>query len=163
MLDPWELSLLWSLTIVGSPREDARSETLKVGTIMDVLVHILALKRKEIAKRGVHGTVEVKCGERERRGASDHGGNATKSNDRPNRAPKAPRSREPDHNDVCFRCGSTEHWAKACTAPQNVANAYKTYREAREANYMAQEDQDGDLDLRVEDYKDQDPETGDFD
>jgi hypothetical protein len=27
--------------------------------ILDVLVHILALKRKEIAKIGVHGTVEV--------------------------------------------------------------------------------------------------------
>ena len=100
---------------------------------------------------------------RERGGASDHGGNATKRIGRPNRAPMAPRSREPDHNDVCFRCGSTEHWAKACTAPQNVANAYKMYREAREANYMEQEDQDGDLDLRVEDFKDQDPETGDFD
>ena len=100
---------------------------------------------------------------KDRGGASDHGGNATKNNGRPNHAPKAPRLREPDHNDVCFRCGSTEHWAKACKAPQNVANAYKTYREAREANYMEQEDQDDDLALRVEDFKGQDPETGDFD
>ena len=59
MLDPWELSLFRSLTIVAPPIEDARSETLRVGTILDVLVHMFALKRKKIAKRGVHGTVEV--------------------------------------------------------------------------------------------------------
>ena len=100
---------------------------------------------------------------RERGGASGYGGDTTKNNSRPNHASKASRSREPDHKDVCLRCGSSGHWAKKCTASQNVANAYKTYREAREANYMEQEDQDGDLDLRVEDFKDQDLETSDFD
>ncbi|KAM5584967.1 hypothetical protein ABKV19_004379 [Rosa sericea] len=100
---------------------------------------------------------------RERGQASGYGGDATKGNNRPQSTSRAPRSREPDHKDVCLRCGSSGHWARECTASQNVANAYKMYREAREANYMEQEDQDGDLDLRVEDFKDQEPETGDFD
>jgi hypothetical protein len=100
---------------------------------------------------------------RERGQASGYGGNTTNGNNRFQSAPKAPRSREPDHNDACLRCGLPGHWARACKASQNVANAYKMYREAREANYMEQEDQDGNLDLRVEDDKNQNPETGDFD
>ena len=46
---------------------------------------------------------------RERGGASGYGGDATKSNSRPNHAPKASQSREPDHKDVYLRCGSSGH------------------------------------------------------
>ncbi|XP_062016360.1 uncharacterized protein LOC133732792 [Rosa rugosa] len=100
---------------------------------------------------------------RERGQASGYGGVATKERNHPQSAPKASRSREPDHKDACLRCGLPRNWARACKASQNVTNTYKMYREAREEHYMEQEDQDGDLDLRVEEFKGQDSETGDFD
>ena len=42
-----------------APNGGLKERNPKVGTILDILVHMFALKRKEIAKRGVHGTVEV--------------------------------------------------------------------------------------------------------
>ncbi|XP_040367499.1 uncharacterized protein LOC121050696 [Rosa chinensis] len=48
--------------------------------------------------------------------ASGYGGGTTKENRCPQRAPRAPLSREPEHKDVCLRHGLFGHWVKACKA-----------------------------------------------
>ncbi|KAJ6290100.1 hypothetical protein OIU78_025923 [Salix suchowensis] len=62
----------------------------------------------------------------------------------------APKPKEFPHNDACFRCGGSDHWARICKAPEKVANAYKAYRNLREAHFMNHEDQS--INLTPEDF-----------
>ncbi|XP_024164273.1 uncharacterized protein LOC112171302 [Rosa chinensis] len=74
---------------------------------------------------------------RGQRGADGHGGVAASLRCHGSRAnPPQPRENPPTHNEVCFRCGASNHWAKICKAPENVAAAYKAYRIVREAHLM---------------------------
>ena len=65
----------------------------------------------------------------------------------------ATQSKDSDNTSLCYRCGQTGHWAKICKASLNVANAYKLYREASEANNLEQENDEEDVDMRVDDFE----------
>ena len=65
----------------------------------------------------------------------------------------ATQSKDSDNTSLCYRCGQTGHWAKICRASQNVANAYKLYREATEAYNIEQENDDENVKLRIKDFK----------
>ena len=65
----------------------------------------------------------------------------------------ASQSKDSDNTSLCYRCGQTGHWARICKASLNVANAYKLYREASEANNLEQENDEEDVDLRVDDFQ----------
>ena len=60
-----EISIFRNPIIVAPLREGAKSETLILGILLDILIHIIALLGKVTAKIGEHGTEEVNV-ERER-------------------------------------------------------------------------------------------------
>ncbi|KAM5583860.1 hypothetical protein ABKV19_003640 [Rosa sericea] len=72
----------------------------------------------------------------------------------PQRALPAPQIKGGNHNDMCHRCGSIEHWFKQCQASAQLAARYKEYRETREqeAN-LAKEENGEDVNLTIEDFK----------
>lgn len=75
----------------------------------------------------------------------------------------APQSKDSDQTSLCYRYRQTGYWAKKCRASQNVANTYKLYREAIEAHNMEQGDDDDNIKLQVDDFKDgKSDETPDF-
>ncbi|KAM1179893.1 hypothetical protein ACFX2J_018874 [Malus domestica] len=68
------------------------------------------------------------------------GGNEAQK--RPNLVPKAPnfknKGKEPETMDVdmCYRCGSRDHWSCVCRAPKNVVDEYHSRRKKFESNFM---------------------------
>lgn len=78
-----------------------------------------------------------------RGGNTGHGGATNTAGQAPQN--NAPKPKEFPHNDACFRCGGTDHWARICKAPEKVANAYKQYRTLREAHFMTHDDQSTNL------------------
>ncbi|XP_040369562.1 uncharacterized protein LOC121051353 [Rosa chinensis] len=50
----------------------------------------------------------------------------------PQHGETAPPMKGGNHNDVCHRCGSIEHWLKQCRASTKLAASYKEYRQNRE-------------------------------
>ncbi|KAM5566934.1 hypothetical protein ABKV19_015185 [Rosa sericea] len=101
----------------------------------------------------------------------------------PQRAQPAPQMKGYNHNDMCHRCGSIEHWFKQCHASTQLATSYKEYRQLREQETNLAEDEDinlaededinlaededgEDITLTIEDFKAADKEhedAADFD
>ncbi|XP_024171395.1 uncharacterized protein LOC112177331 [Rosa chinensis] len=77
------------------------------------------------------------------------------SNNPPREYPqRAPQIKKVNHNDVCHRCGSIEHWFKQCQASTQLAASYKEYREMREQEaHLAEEDDGEDVILTIKDFK----------
>ncbi|XP_024168638.1 uncharacterized protein LOC112175205 isoform X2 [Rosa chinensis] len=80
----------------------------------------------------------------------------------PQRGQPAPQMKGGNHNDMCYRCGSIEHWLKQCHASTQLAESYKEYRQLREQETNLAEDEDinlaedkdgEDITLTTEDFK----------
>ncbi|PRQ47744.1 putative transcription factor interactor and regulator CCHC(Zn) family [Rosa chinensis] len=98
-------------------------------------------------------------------GAMGRGGGANPPRERPQRAPQL---KGGNHNDMCHRCGSSEHWFKQCKASEQLASRYRAYRDLREQEvYLAEEEENGgDVNLTMEDFKAEDEvhkDAADFD
>ena len=80
---------------------------------------------------------------------------------------RAPQLKGGNHNDMCHRCGSSEHWFKQCKASEQLAARYRAYRDLREQEgYLAEEEDGGDVNLTIEDFKAEDEvhkDAADFD
>ncbi|XP_024179132.1 uncharacterized protein LOC112185158 [Rosa chinensis] len=87
-----------------------------------------------------------------RGGNFTRGGNSTRGNF--TRGGNSTRGRGGNHNDVCHRCGSIEHWFKQCHASTKLAASYKEYRQNREQESNLAENEDSeDVNLTIEDFK----------
>ncbi|XP_062013289.1 uncharacterized protein LOC133729741 [Rosa rugosa] len=89
--------------------------------------------------------------------AQGRGNGANPTRGRHPSANNAPQLRGGNHNDMCHRCGSSEHWFKQCNASKQLAAHYRAYRDFREheAN-LAEEEEDGDdanVNLTIADFK----------
>ncbi|XP_024185911.1 uncharacterized protein LOC112190672 [Rosa chinensis] len=72
----------------------------------------------------------------------------------PQHGQTAPPMKGGNHNDVCHRCGSIEHWFKQCHASTKLAASYKQYRQNREQESNLAENEDSeDVNLTIEDFK----------
>ncbi|KAM2396760.1 hypothetical protein ACFX1X_033937 [Malus domestica] len=84
------------------------------------------------------------------------GGN--KAQKRPNLAPKAPnfknKSKAPAtmNDDMCYRCGSKDHWSRICRAPKKVVDAYHSRRTKFESNFL-QVDEPETTKMEVSDFQ----------
>jgi hypothetical protein len=80
--------------------------------------------------------------------------NRTQTN--PPRAQVARRNDEAgDANELCYRCGSNDHWSKQCKASNRLAADYKKYCESREQEAYYGEDtgDEKDVNLTIADFK----------
>jgi len=80
--------------------------------------------------------------------------NRTQNN--PPRAQVARRNNEADGaHELCFRCGSYDHWFRQCKASNKLAADYKAFRESREQEAYYGEDtgDENDVNLTIADFK----------
>ena len=76
-----------------------------------------------------------------------------------NNPPKAQVARRNDEagdaNELCYRCGSNDHWFKQCKASNRLAEDYKKYCESREQEAYYGEDtgDEKDVNLTIADFK----------
>ncbi|KAM2694199.1 hypothetical protein EV2_008291 [Malus domestica] len=69
-----------------------------------------------------------------------NGGN--KAQNGPNLAPKAPNFKNKGktpatmNDNMCYRCGSKDHWSRICRAPNKVVDEYHSRRKKFESNFM---------------------------
>ncbi|KAM1123528.1 hypothetical protein ACFX19_004998 [Malus domestica] len=84
------------------------------------------------------------------------GGNKTQK--RPNLAPKAPNFKNKGkapatmNDDMCYRCGSKDHWSRICRAPKKVVDAYHSRRMKFESNFL-QVDEPETTKMEVSDFQ----------
>ncbi|KAM1059574.1 hypothetical protein TB1_023620 [Malus domestica] len=84
------------------------------------------------------------------------GGN--KAQKRPNLAPKAPNFKNKGkalatmNDDMCYRCGSKDHWSRICRAPKKVVDAYHSRRTKFESNFL-QVDEPETTKMEVSDFQ----------
>ncbi|KAM2440181.1 hypothetical protein PS1_021556 [Malus domestica] len=84
------------------------------------------------------------------------GGN--KAQKHPNLAPKAPNFKNKGkapatmNDDMCYRCGSKDHWSRICRAPKKVVDAYHSRRTKFESNFL-QVDEPETTKMEVSDFQ----------
>ncbi|KAM1833131.1 hypothetical protein ACFX13_022984 [Malus domestica] len=84
------------------------------------------------------------------------GGN--KAQKRPNLAPKAPNFKNKGkipatmNDDMCYCCGSKEHWSRIFRAPKKVVDEYHSRRTKFESNFM-QVDEPETTKMEVSDFQ----------
>ncbi|KAM1008784.1 hypothetical protein ACFX2A_005287 [Malus domestica] len=84
------------------------------------------------------------------------GGN--KAQKRPNLAHKAPNFKNKGkapatmNEDMCYRCGSKDHWSRICRAPKKVVDAYHSRRTKFESNFL-QVDEPETTKMEVSDFQ----------
>ncbi|KAM2365252.1 hypothetical protein ACFX1X_004099 [Malus domestica] len=88
--------------------------------------------------------------------SSSKGGN--KAQKSPNLAPKAPNFKNKGkalatmNDDMCYRCGSNDHWSRICRAPKKVVDEYHSRRKKFESNFM-QVDEPETTKMEVSDFQ----------
>ena len=81
-----------------------------------------------------------------------------KAHKHPNLAPKAPnfknKGKAPTTMDdnMCYRCGSKDHWSRVCRAPKKVIDEYHSRRKKFESNFM-QVDEPETTKMEVSDFQ----------
>ncbi|KAM2544625.1 hypothetical protein TB1_016291 [Malus domestica] len=87
---------------------------------------------------------------------SSKGGN--KAQKRPNLAPTALNFKNKGNalttmnDDMCYRCGSNDHWSRICRAPKKVVDKYHSRRKKFESNFM-QVDEPETTKMEVSDFQ----------
>ncbi|KAM1400606.1 hypothetical protein ACFX2F_027864 [Malus domestica] len=109
---------------------------------------------KRQKRRGKGGQKQSHQGQQSQ-GPSKGGNKAQK---RPNLALKAPNFKNKGkapatmNDDMCYRCGSKDHWSRICRAPKKVVDEYHSRRKKFESNFM-QVDEPETTKMEVSDFQ----------
>ncbi|CAN6678525.1 unnamed protein product [Malus baccata var. baccata] len=128
------------------------------------LISVLLLAEKQNQRTNQHPKRQKRRGKggqkpshqgQQSQGPSKGGNKAQK---RPNLAPKAPNFKNKGkapatmNDDMCYRCGSKDHWSRICRAPKKVVDAYHSRRTKFESNFL-QVDEPETTKMEVSDFQ----------
>ncbi|XP_070682450.1 uncharacterized protein [Malus domestica] len=114
-------------------------QALPIGATAMLEAHYITNQRPKRQKMHGRGDQKPPYEGQQSQGLSKGGNKAHK---RSNLGPKAPnfknkgKAPETMDADMCYRCGSKDHWSHVCRAPQKVIVEYHSRRKKFESNFV---------------------------